>query len=68
MEKLFIIFMLMTAIACQQQSSMNIIKEWRQLDFLFPSPTIRADAINRKLFVPANAFTIDVDFDYQGIL
>lgn len=66
MEKLLIIFLSMTAIACQSQ--MNIIKEWRQLDYLFPSTAVRVDAINRGLFVPANAFTIDVDVDYQGVL
>lgn len=53
-------------ISCQQRLELESFREWRQLDFAFPSAQIRASAIQRRQFIPENAVPIDVDVDYQG--
>lgn len=70
MKCIFILCMLLKAAAVLSQNSAYMIpvKEWKQLDFNFPSLAIRQDAIARGLFVQKNCFPIDVDVDYQGIV
>lgn len=46
--------------------ALTSIREWSQLDFNFPSPRARTEAVQRRNFVPENNFPIDVDVDYQG--
>lgn len=68
MKCIFIFVLLKAAVVLSQSSALVSIKEWKQLDFNFPSQQIRQDAIARGLFVQRNCFPIDVDVDYQGIV
>lgn len=51
---------------CLQKPNLESVREWRQLDFHFPSTGVRAHAIHDKQFVPENVFPIDVDVDHAG--
>jgi hypothetical protein len=61
-------FLLKASNVILQSQSLNLHREWTQLDYNFPTAQIRADAIQRKLFVPLNNVPIDVDVDYIGLL
>lgn len=53
-------------ICCQQRLDLDLVREWKQLDFDFPSSLVREDAIRKGNFIQQNAVPIDVDIDYQG--
>lgn len=54
-------------VVCRHSSlSLEPVRDWRQLDFSFPTPRDRDAALKKGLFVPANVFPIDVDVDYHG--
>lgn len=53
-------------VVCSQRLDLENVREWKQLDFNFPTPAARNEAVQKKLFIPANVFLIDVDVDYQG--
>lgn len=63
---LLVFFFEFSITPAQFQVDLIKVREWNQLDFNFPSPRVRADAIQKKLFVPLSNFPIDVDVDYQG--
>lgn len=48
-------------------SGLNIVCQWNQLDFKFPTPQIRACVIRNNVFIQQNVLPIDVDVDYKGI-
>ncbi|CAG9807015.1 unnamed protein product [Chironomus riparius] len=50
------------------EANVRIFKQWRQMDFQFPSNAIRQQAINNGYYVPANVIPIDVAVDYRGNL
>jgi hypothetical protein len=52
--------------AISAQLDLMKIREWKQLDFNFPNPRTREEAIRKRLFVAQNNFPIDVDVDYNG--
>jgi Major royal jelly protein len=56
----------LTIVISHRKLALDSVREWKQLDFNFPDPQARADAIQKGLFVQRNAFPIDVDVDYQG--
>lgn len=58
-----IIFVL---ILCFVSESICAIFEWKQLDFVFPSPAERQKAINEKRFNGTNCFPLDMDVQYQS--
>lgn len=63
---LFIFCVELSISSAQIQFDLMRIREWKQLDFNFPNPRARDEAIRRRLFVPQNNFPIDVDVDYNG--
>lgn len=64
---LTILFLLNAVInLCRGQVELIKIREWKKLDFKFPTAAARSDAIKKGQFVPENAFPIDVDVDYYG--
>lgn len=44
---------------------LKIVSEWSSLDYVFPTPEMRVQAISNGLYVPSNGVPIDVDVDYQ---
>lgn len=44
--------------------ALEVLYEWKQLEFAFDSETSRQNAINSKDFIPGNAVIIDVDVQY----
>lgn len=63
---IFVILLKVSFISCQQRLDLDPVREWKLLDFDFPSSHVREDAIRKGLFVQQNAAPIDVDVDYQG--
>lgn len=53
----------LSIISCHRE--LEVVREWKQLDFAFPNSRIRSEAIQKGLFVPENTFPIDVDVDYH---
>lgn len=45
--------------------SLKVVAEWKTLDFVFPRPDMRQNAIQNSDFVQKNCVPIDVDVDYQ---
>lgn len=52
-------------ICCQRSLDLEMVREWKQLEFYFPDGA-KADAIQKKQFIVGNNVPIDVDVDYQG--
>lgn len=42
------------------------VAEWNTLDYVFPQPFVRQQAIQNGQFVPNNGVPIDIDIDYRG--
>lgn len=63
---LVLVLLLKLTISNCQRLDLEVLRDWKQLDFAFPSAAARSEAITKKLFVAANAFPIDVEPDYQG--
>ncbi|OWR46670.1 yellow-d [Danaus plexippus plexippus] len=53
---------LWTLVICQ--NSLNIIREWVQLEFVYPNEEARVRAVTNKYFVPEVSIPIDVDVYY----
>lgn len=52
---------------CRHSSlALELVRDWKQLDFSFPTPRDRDAAVKKGLFVASNVFPIDVDVDYHG--
>lgn len=66
--KVFAFFVVVLAVAEVTNGGLNEFKNWKQMDFKFPSPTIRQQAIRDGNFVAANVIPIDVAVDYRGTL
>lgn len=64
--KTFIIGLLFYVLIPSVNATLNEFKNWKQMDFQFPSPAIRQQAINEGKFVPASIIPIDVAVDYQS--
>lgn len=56
----------LTIVICHGQLGLDSVREWNQLDFNFPNPRTRADAIQKGRFVQRSCFPLDVDVDYRG--
>lgn len=63
---LFVLFLKASIITAFNQLDLTKIREWKQLDFNFPNPRARSEAVQRGYFVAQNNFPIDVDVDYFG--
>lgn len=60
--------MLKTSIVlCQHNLHLMLIREWKEVDFNFPSMQTRQEAIDKGWFIPQNVFPLDVDVDYIGL-
>nr|XP_032522397.1 protein yellow-like [Danaus plexippus plexippus] len=46
------------------QNSLNIIREWVQLEFVYPNEEARVRAVTNKYFVPEVSIPVDVDVYY----
>jgi hypothetical protein len=68
--KLLLVFLVVffTSSICLTSGQVNLIKfrEWKKLDFAFPTLALRNEALASKKWIPDNAFPIDVDVDYYG--
>lgn len=49
------------------EAIVKIFKQWRTMDFQFPSDAIRQQAISSQKFVPENIIPIDVAVDYKSM-
>lgn len=47
---------------------LKLVSDWRSVEFNFPSPQFRLDAILRGEFIPGTAFPSDVDVHYKGFI
>lgn len=64
----FTCFGVILALACavDGQQKLNVFKEWRTMDFKFPTPAARQTAINNGNFVAENIIPIDVAVNYRN--
>ena len=63
---IIIFFVKVSIVLCQVRSDLDNVREWKQLDFIFPNNRARDDAIRSGAFIAANTFPIDADVDYYG--
>lgn len=69
LTKLLCVFvgtLMLSKISSQQLVSLKQLAEWKELEFEFPSPNIRENAILNNGYIPGNSVPIDVDIDYRG--
>ena len=66
MKYLSIIFVLLLGSSYILCSDLNIVCQWNQIDFDFPTPQDRTEAIRNKDFIQQNVVPIDVDAEYKG--
>lgn len=45
---------------------LKLVNDWKSVEFNFPSPQLRQDAISRGEFVPGNSVPLDIDVHYKG--
>lgn len=62
----FLVTLMLSKISSQQLVSLKQLAEWKELEFEFPSPNIRENAILNNGYIPGNSVPIDVDIDYRG--
>lgn len=64
---LFLTFVNINVISSQNTTpkKLKIVSEWASLDYVFPRPEMKQEAIFNGLYVPGNGVPIDVDVDYQ---
>lgn len=55
-------------VTSQNPKEITPLFQWKQIDFHFPDPATREEAISKKIFVPGNAVPVDVDVYYAGKL
>lgn len=60
------LFLLCSIILCHSRAELDIIVEWKQVEYDFSSFSSKTDALNSGLYIPANSFPVDVDVDYRG--
>lgn len=65
--KSLLTIILIITLATKTDAKVKIFKEWRQMDFQFPSKAVRQQAINNGNYVPENIIPIDVAVDYRGM-
>lgn len=67
MKFLFVVFAVLAEISVIfAQVDLITYREWKKLDFKFPSQAVRDEALASSQWVPENAFPIDVDVDYYS--
>ncbi|XP_037026149.1 major royal jelly protein 1-like [Bradysia coprophila] len=60
-----LLILMLSKISTQQLVSLKQLAEWKELEFEFPSPNIRENAILNNGYIPGNSVPIDVDIDYR---
>jgi hypothetical protein len=45
---------------------LEVIYEWKDMEFAFPSPSARDVLLKTKAYIPGNSYPIDVDAWLQG--
>lgn len=65
---LMVTIMSLVKISSQQLKPLKLLYQWKEMDFEFPSPEDRENAILNNVYIPGNAVPIDVDVDYRGNL
>lgn len=50
----------------QYGKQLRWVTQWKSLDFVFPSPKEREDAIASRRFIPTNCIPLDMDVDYNS--
>jgi hypothetical protein len=66
MKFIAILIVIYAALASAQVGSLNEFKNWKSMDFKFPTEAMRQQAINGGNFVASNVIPIDVAADYRG--
>ena len=67
MKCLSIFCLLLMFASCKLCSNLDIVCQWNQMDFNFPTLEDREEAIRSKDFIQRNVIPDDVDIQYQGI-
>jgi len=60
------LLLLLNASSIFAVADLKLLCSWNQMDFSFPTPQDRTNAIKSGLFVQPNVIPIDVDVDYHG--
>lgn len=60
-----IVVLLLAFISVQAQKNLKLVSEWKDLEFAFPTPFHRQQAIQNGQYVPGTGVPIDVDVDYR---
>lgn len=66
--KNYFIFLLIISTKCRLAlSELEIIREWKLLDFQFPNNELRRKLIRNQSFVAESNFPVDVDVHFRGL-
>ena len=60
------LLILMHCFCAFAQSEFKMVAQWKQMDFVFPTPQARQMAIMKKQFVMGNAVPLDAEVHYRG--
>lgn len=63
-------FLLSYCLACcwpglAAKNNLRIVKQWAEMNFVFPSESAREAAINNRYYIPGNSVPIDVDVQHR---
>ncbi|KAJ2946024.1 hypothetical protein O0L34_g4944 [Tuta absoluta] len=47
------------------RSNLRVVRQWPELEFAFPTETVRRSALNSRFYVPGNSVPIDVDVQHR---
>ncbi|XP_072932020.1 dopaminechrome tautomerase-like isoform X2 [Epargyreus clarus] len=64
-------FLLSYCLACcwpgfNAKSNLRVVRQWAEIDFVFPSEEARKAAIEQRYYVPGNSVPIDVDVQHRN--
>lgn len=63
-------FLLSYCLACcwpglSAKTGLRIVRQWAELDFVFPSEAVQHIAIDKQYFIKGNSVPIDVDVQHR---
>ncbi len=69
-DKVFVLLVTVITLVNEISSQLQLVPlkqlaEWKEVEFEFPSPNVRENAILNNNYIPGNSVPIDVDIDYR---
>lgn len=66
LRRLFVLFAFVFSSSLAQFPNLNVVSEWKELEYEFPSSEAKQAAIDSDVYIPGNGVPIDVAVHYSN--